>query len=505
MKLNKIVLLSALGCFALPIMAEDAPKAEEAKLEAKAEVKADAKSAKKVKAKGKKKAHKGHKGHKAHVDACHAGAPALPTAPTVAAAPVASDAPTLKFGGWVRAILNYDLNGFGGDFLKASVTPFDNANSVNNSLNSNDKKVFSGNVKATRLTAEANAKSSFGDVKGYLESDLYQNATMASYINNANNGNDNSTALNANSSSSGATGLRVRKAYVKVGGFMAGQDDSLFNTYPVATMLDYSGHMGSGFRTMQARYTYAADAWNIALGLEKSNTIDVSTVDGDLPFITIASGGTQFAGSVDNGLNGVTQKGNKQNVPDVTFKVGGKVAEHEFGFRSVWKSAKVWAKNATTTYAASTNGWGVGFDAKIKTMKDSALVAIVNYGKGIGSRINEFSDYGQSFVWANPLAANASLNAQKMLQWGLGYNQAFNDNWKASVGYSQDKLTADSNVVTQKNNINGKLERYFANVRFQPAENVSLGLEYAKVKATSIDGTASGSRDRVVFAVQYNF
>ncbi len=397
----------------------------------------------------------------------------------------ASDAPTFKVGGYVKAVMNYDLNGWGGDYLKASLVPFGNANT-------NDKKVLSGNVKATRLNFEGNAKSSFGDVKGYIESDFYQSGTLSSAV--VTNG-LNAQTINTDSSSSGSTALRIRKAYVKVGGFMAGQDESLFLTYPQATMLDNSGHFGSGFRTIQARYTYNADMWILALGLEKSNT-DVSDTAGALPF---ASNGTNTTAA------GFSPK-RQQNVPDVTFKVGGKVQDHEFGLRGIYRSAKVWATNAGTTYSASTNGWGIGADAKINTMKDSAIVAVVNYGKGIGQQINELSDYAQSFIWANPGAANASLKAQKMLQWGLGYNQAFNDNWKASVGYSQDKLTAANTVLTaSKADMNGKLERYFANVRFCPVDNVSLGLEYANVKATSVDATVNGKRDRIVFAVQYNF
>lgn len=442
MKISKIALLAALGCFvSLPLAAADGPKAEVKKT-----------------AKKKKSAHVHHE-------------PALPTEPTVmATAPAADSTTSLKVSGRVNAVMNYDLNGFGGDYLYVGAIPFDSK-----TIQDKQKQLLTGNVKASRLGFTSTTKTANGELKGHIEADFYGSTSGPS------------TYDVTEPTSSSTLILRDRKAYVDYAmgacSLRIGRDDSLFVTYAQIDTVDFSGHFGGGLRPIQARYSHKfSDVVTAAVGLERTTT-DI-----------MMSTGTAF--TTGNGIRG-------QNMPDILGKVSANVGDHQFALRGVTRFASVSDTAGSNTKTAM--GYGVGGDVKLSFMKRTDLVALVNYGQGIGAQINDNS--GLSFVWDS---TNNTLKAQTMIEYGAGVSHAFNDHWKLNVAYAKSTVTKDDSLTPGANYLTKDLQRMFANIMFSPVKDLTFGLEYAQGDRTSQTTTntvaeGKGARKRVVLGVVYKF
>lgn len=224
MKLNKIIALTMLGCFALPVAVE-------------------------AKTHGKKK----HVAAKKHESVECAAAMKPASVPATLNAPEGhlkvNDNLYVGIHGYVKGIMNYDFKGFGGDYISADTIPYDDGKPADGR-----KNVFSMHAKETRFSVNSLAKTSIGDVKGRIEVDFYGYQVLA------NEGEPNA-----------ASRLRMRHAYLEAAGFLVGQTDSLFTSIHEIPTLNFADHFGGGQRHMQGRYTYEYnEMFSLAAAIEQA-------------------------------------------------------------------------------------------------------------------------------------------------------------------------------------------------------------------------------------------
>lgn len=466
MKMSKIFLFAVLGSFSLPVMASDTVAEKEPK-------------------KIEKKKLKKHYGHKKH-DHLYCNVPVVSKVAAITsaaekpvpAAPVlnakkddslkgyvkVTDNTFIGMHGFVKAVFNSDFSGFGGDKLQTNNIPFSQ---------SEPKRKFTVQGKASRLGFDSLTKTSSGDIKGKLELDFWGNAAKA--------GTDDSTSSYA---------PRVRHGFVTFNGFTIGHTDSLFVTYPTTPAVDTEGHFGGPLRQLQIRYTTSNSGPVIcAVALERSG------------FDMLTNAGRTYASTaaLPTGVERVTR------LPDLTSKVGFKFGDHALAVRSLVR--KMEFKDTTNNKNISKIGWAVGADAKLSTMKNSYFVAVANYGAGFGRYIAELE--GQSIV-TQVVVGQINTDVPKMFEWGLGYTQGITDAWQLNVGYSQatcQKSALLTDAATQK--VSGQLQRVYTNVMWNPIKELTISLEYAQGLRHSFKnavGTESvGIVRRVVVGVQYNF
>lgn len=467
--MNKFFILAILGSFALPLIAEDAAPKE---------------TVKKVKKHKKTNVHHEHlycdasvAGVKPVLNAVHKNAAAAtnavvaPLQETKAQTPKGYIAVTentfVGLHGFVKAVVNCDFNGFGGDKMQTNQIPF---------TTPTDKRKFTVHAKATRLGVDALTKTQSGDVKGKAELDFWGNPAIA--------GTDESTS---------SYKLRVRHAFVNFNGFTVGQTDSLFVTYPMTPVVDTEGHFGGPLRQLQVRYLCdSCGPISFGVALERP-ALDMVTSSGA---VTSSS-----STSLPAGIERVTR------IPDLTTKIGFKFGDHVIGLRTLLRKLEV--RDTVNKKTLSKCGWGIGADAKLSTMKDSYFVGVVNYGAGIGRYVSELD--GLSLAIKRDIITNAvSLDAPKMFEWGIGYTQAIVEEVKLNFAYSQvnyQKSSLLSDTATQS--VTGKLQRFFTNIMWNPIKELTLSLEYAQGQRYSLKDSTStqklGIARRAVVGVQYNF
>lgn len=455
--MNKFFVLAILGAFALPLIAENtAPKAKVVK----------------------------HKKSKKRHDHLYCDVPVIKSKivlnavdknaadqQPVSATPKGYIAVTentfIGVHGFVKAVFNTDFNGFGGDKLQTNQIPF---------ATPTNKRKFTIQAKASRLSFDALTKTQSGDVKGKMEVDFWGNPASA-------NSDDATSSYK----------LRLRHAFLNYNGFTVGQTDSLFVTYPMTPAVDTEGHFGGPLRQLQIRYL-CDDCGPISFGVAiERPALDVVSNSGSIT----SSSGT----NLPEGIQRVSR------LPDVTAKVGFNFGDHAIALRTLLRKLEV--KDTTNRKTLSKCGWGIGADAKLSTMKNSYVVAVVNYGSGLGRYINELD--GLSLAVKRDGNTNAvSLDVPKMFEWGLGYTQAVAEEVKLNFAYSQvnyQKSSLLSDTATQL--LTGKLQRFFANIMWNPIKELTLSVEYAQGQRYSLKNTNSeqklGIARRAIVGVQYNF
>lgn len=459
MKLNKFIALTMLGCFAFPIIAaESAVEAKEIVADDKAAVKKVAVASKaKVKKVRSKKKHAHHATKPRAKDSVECNAPVQPatlllTTPTSTPDGYMKVKENLFIGihGYAQANVNYDFKGYAGDFVEVNAIPYGPATS---------KNVLSMHVKQTRLNLESLAKTTIGDVKARLEMDFYGDVEGADV--------DNEYREHSNSYKP-----RMRHAYVEAAGFLVGQTESLFTSVYEIPMVNFQGMFGYSKRQMQVRYTFNENeplTFAVALAQPKS---DFTSIYG-----------------AKLGAHG------NDNIPDFTAKLNYTMDGHGVNLRGVLRQLK--AEKSTKKM-----GWGVGLNGKIQVAEGSNLVALIDYGTGIGRYMSELE--GQSFIFDS---TNNKIELQKMLTWGAGYSHRFCEQWQVNLGYSQNSV---KQAKILEDGANPKsLERMFFNVIYSPVKDLNVALEYGnyrhKSMKTELFPQQKGIRDRVSLAVQYKF
>lgn len=260
----------------------------------------------------------------------------------------------------------------------------------------------------------------------------------------------------------GGGGFRVRHAYAEYAGFTFGQTWTNMASLGPGLMLDINGTPSfPGHRAVQARYTFRP---------MENLTASVSVEDDIMPWKArpLLTGALLY----HDGDNSYKVSALARSIDDLT--------------------------------GDTVTGWGLSTSTQMKLWEGGTVNAVVGLGEGVSSLMNGATGVGQQ-VGQTAVRGTYDLDSAGdpvgMKVYALGVNQVINPKLDvtASVGLNDYDDFAGSTP--------GSLDKLFGGfltVRYRPAENLTLGLEYARFERKEFGG-ASQKNDRLLSVVQFNF
>ncbi len=354
---------------------------------------------------------------------------------------------SIKFGGYVKVDLIYDVNADTGDSFAASAIPMEGTAADNRD----------GNVRLharqSRLRFDTWTPTSLGELGTHIEGDFFGGG--------------------GNEVFSNSTSFRFRHAYGELGPFLAGQTWSNFmplNAYP--STVDFFGPAGIPFiRQAQLRYTA-----NQGEPLSVSFSVENPEV----------SGRTDKGTTVANGGGGISL----DTLPDFTAALNYDGGDG----RSAKLSGVVRQLNIDNgaAFDDSEVGWGVHASGVLPLGSNDRLMANFTYGDGIGRYlINGFNN--------DLFFREASNRVETIESWGSVLAVEHRWNSKAVSNVVWGHYSTDTFAPTDIES----LDTFHVNLMYDPVDNVTVGLEYIYGMADFKAGSNDASR--VQFAAQYRF
>lgn len=374
-----------------------------------------------------------------------------------------TDGPSLKFGGMIKADTFYDNNAKGGVYgLDDSSIPLQHVNAEAARQGHTNMT-----VNASRLSAEAKHHVDNMPLKGFVEIDFAK---------------DTSTTTNAYS-------LRLRHAYIEVGGLTVGQTWYTFSIDNASINMKTLDNLYGSGRQAMIRYSKDFNNTTVSFAAEKPNSQYID------------SQGNLF----DNNNDG------KSALPDIVFNAKQKFDKAHVTFSAVGRQLEIKTRPTsynsitTTTFSKKAFGWGLGTSAKFYFYKKNALYLQAATGRGIGRYIDDLSN--QDFyveiptVESNPFSMQVLKATNITSGFELWATEKLNLNVSASVTTIR---TPQTNLNVQ--NFNTNQQRYLANAIYNFSKTVRFGTEilhYRRRAGTTIKN--NGRDTRFLTSMAYNF
>jgi DcaP outer membrane protein len=346
----------------------------------------------------------------------------------------------LKIGGYFKTDFIYDMKPAGNtDSFIPSSFPVPQVVTVNNSTVS---------IRPTRLNLDFRIPStSFGDVRFYLEGDLF---------------------------GSNATTPRLRHAYAQAKNFLVGQTFSNFmdpDGFP--DTLDFQGPNGMvSIRNPQLRY-------GLALSPTTTFYISVEKPSSDITFTT-----PQFS-SQPNAPS-----------PDGALRVRQEFERGHFQIAGVFRSIAAFLPNGKTD---SVFGWGLNASTGVKTFGRDNVVFAVAAGHGISRYLQDTSGLG---IDAEPAsAANPHLEATPAVGVEAAYQHYWIKTLRSSAVYS---YAAVNNTELAASKTFNHSTYTAANLIWNPFGSLNVGAEFLYGWAVEQNGLKANV-PRVQFSAKYSF
>jgi len=348
----------------------------------------------------------------------------------------------LSFGGRISADAVYDWPD--GSF-SPKTAPLDS---------SGENGQLKYDLRNSRLWFKTRTPSEWGMVRTLIEADFW-----GSSGNETNNNSHN---------------LRLRHAYLEVGGLKIGQTWTTFLPYATAdTMMDPANI--NWIRQPQIRWTIESNDFTYALALENPETILTDTLGSDLApdddqlpdFVASVSRTDDWGGASASVLL-------RQIRQDKATPSGGS----EFN-----KSDEAFA-------------WGVGASARIKTVGDDDIRFGFQYGDGIGRYVA-----GQAYG-AGSIDDQGNIDLQTA--WGTyaAYRHWWSPKWRSTFAFAL--AGTDNNINVVPNSVNKDAMSYQMNLFWTPFENSLFGLEYGHMER-ELESGQTGEIDTLYMRALYDF
>ncbi len=263
--------------------------------------------------------------------------------------------------------------------------------------------------------------------------------------------------------------IRLRHAYVTLGGWTLGQT--------------YSSFMGSGTtdtvqpsmdlvfaRQPLIRYTKNYDDLRMEISFESPETT-LTSVD----------------------VNGTvsTLTANDDTYPDITAKISYKDKTTELSLAALWRQISVEQSSYRTQ-----NGYGLNLGGKIRTHGLDQIYFGLVRGKGLG----RYLDY--NFFKAGTIDSSESIVLQEAQGYHIAYQHWWNKKWRSSIVYGT--IAVDNDTALVPLTTTESADSSHINLRYAPFKNALLTLEYIKANKVS-EADQSDTLERAYFSTSYDF
>jgi hypothetical protein len=377
---------------------------------------------------------------------------------------------SFKLGGFIAVEAVKELNG-GGMF--GNITSNLNTVPIEGSAQSSRSGQLTLSARRSRLQLLTLTRgTALGDVSGLVEAD-FVGAGGTEYSTNS-------------------SGLRLRLAYAKVGGWTFGQAYSTFGDFAaVPPVIDFNGGFGLPGAPRQALVRYETKtgphewAWS------------VENPEGDFAG---ATSGTLTAGGV-----GPLSTTALDKVPDVLGKYaynGDRVRVAVAGVvrRLTLNNTGQAAINGFVGEASTTAG-ALAVQARVKTFGADALMLSVFGGPGVG-RYGLNTAFTPNFQGTAAVVIGGKLDAVDQRGLNVGYLRYWTPEIRSTLSYG--RVTADNPHPALPLNVLSKMESLYANVVWMPSKEYMFGAEWMRARVQN-DVPAKGETDRLHLYGQYSF
>lgn len=305
----------------------------------------------------------------------------------------------------------------------------------------------------SRFWVKTRTPSKYGTVRALIETDFLGTS---------------GTEINTNSH-----GVRLRHAYIQVGGLTAGQTNSAFNDpFPLDT-ISYAVN-DTFVRQPLIRYTVESTKIAYDLSFEQPETT-----------------------LLDRSGEIVTPKDDK--LPDIIARV--RVYES-------WGDASVAFLNRYITQDSFSNiikadsayGWGLNISGKIKVFSVDDIRFNAQYGVGIG-RYLAYDAYASGSI-----DADGNIDLQPAYGTHLGYRHWWSDSLRSTIGVSYAGTSNNLADIdsTDLAKVNRAVYGTQLNLLWIPIPNALLGVEYSK-GVRYVQSDESGNMDLIILLLRYDF
>ncbi|HEX5112667.1 MAG TPA: DcaP family trimeric outer membrane transporter [Saprospiraceae bacterium] len=319
-------------------------------------------------------------------------------------------------------------------------------------------------VRQTKLGFKSSQPTKWGELKTHFDFDLFGFGKDA-----------------------GQTTLHVVNAYGQLGKFLAGQAPSTFmdpDVFPVT--LDYWGPCSRIFYlNIQLRYSLLNnEKQRLAVALERpggsadgtdySNSVNLENVQPHFPFPNLAA---HYRHDFKWGyarLSGILKYLEWEEIPDTTAEdLNGKDL-----------------------------GWGINISAVINASKGVRFKVQGEYGEGYENYIADSSP--DVALQSNPGNLLKPVQGKALPAWGVFGFMEFDwcDNLSSSMGYSVLQI---ENTDLQSPNAFRRGHYGLFNIRWLPADNVLLGIEYQYGRRDNFKDGFNSTGNKIQCSFEYHF
>ena len=381
---------------------------------------------------------------------------ALPLAASLAGASFAAHAEgdtSFKVGGYVKldAILSSESAGVdsvGDQMLVPSLIP------VGPNAGAHKKNQFTVHARQSRLSLATSTPTAEGALTTYVEGDFFGDLT------------------NTNETSTNSSGFRLRHAFGRLGGFLAGQTwTNVFNPDAYAETLDFGGALGELFiRQAQVRWTQKSAGGEWSVSAENPESL-----------LAVPGSATTFRSDSDH-------------VPDLTARLHLPAARGTYDISVLARNIHV---DSASSPAASDGKWGgaVALTGIVPTVGKDEVRMNLNVGNAIG-RYQVGGFFPDGYV-----DAAGSLHLAHQASGYIAYRHFWSPSLRSTLELSAAGSTPPADTF---HGINKADQSQHLNLIWRPVANLDVGAELIHARRVVTGGDAGGL-NRIQFSAQYSF
>ena len=394
----------------------------------------------------------------------------------------------VKFGGFIQLDSFYDGGPDLGDVVNVENVPLKEVD-----LKASQSGNFGVSARASRLNFTSLSHTEHGDLKLFVETDFFGNA-----------------------SDSNSYSPRWRHVYASYGTqscmITAGQTDSVFmDLDAVGSNLDINGIISGPLRQAQLRYTHQlSPSLRFIVAIERPNTDYVDAAASQL--------------NNSSAPNTISNSTGTSGIPDMTASLTWSGSQGHLSLRGVARrlSVKSHQTSSHAAYSSNQTAWGLGISGKMNVFHKSGPFFQVNGGDGIGRYIPELEYY--SAYLSNPLPTTLTigrvtifsntnaplrLDTQTAINGILGWEQFWTPEIRTNVMTSMTRVRVSPLAQQQTVSFNSELFKLIANIIYSPNEKIDCGLEILHVRRDTIRNVEGKNRygvgTRLLGSVIYKF